>query len=162
MGVAVTVLDSTSDEAYLSLEEALLTNVSLEADVSRISAELCRCSQGLWDFGPLYLTTIFFPYVWLYCWSRKVATAALISYLAKSSREDTLSIKSFSVNAVIHSSGSSSDHTVEQERAESMKYSTEEKYHGCGKQEQTRVPKCASTEHQTLYYKQQKHLELTN
>lgn len=96
-----------------------------------------------------------------------MATAALISYLAKSSREDTLSIKSSSVNAVIHPSGSSSDHTdftgsVEQERAESMKYSTEEKHYGCGKQGQTHVPKYASIEHQTLHYKQQKHLELTN
>lgn len=122
MGVAVTVLDSTSDESYLSLEEALLTNVSLEADVSWISAELCRCSQGLWDFGSSLPHNYFFPYVWLYCRSREVATAALISYLAKSSREDTLSIKSSSVNAVIHPSGSSSDHTdvtgpVEQERA---------------------------------------------
>lgn len=45
------VLDSTSDEAYVSLEEALLASVSLEADVSQISAELWRCSQGLWGFG---------------------------------------------------------------------------------------------------------------
>lgn len=110
---------------------------------------------------PLYLTTIFFPYVWLYCWSREVATAALISYLAKSNREDTLSIKSSSVNAAIHPYGSSSDHTdftgsVEHERAESMNYSTEEKHQDCGKQEQTKlgVPKFASIEHQTLYDKQ--------
>lgn len=69
-----------------------------------------------------------------------MATAALISYLAKSSGEDTLSIKSSGVNAVVHPSGSSSGHTdftgsVEQERAEGMKCSTEEKHHGCGKQE---------------------------
>lgn len=116
---------------------------------------------------PLYLTTIFFFLCWLYCWRREVATVALISYLAKSSREDTLSIKSSSVNSVIHPSGSSSYYanftgSVEQERAESMKYITEEKHQDCGKQEQTKlgVPKCASIEHQTLYYKQQKHLDL--
>lgn len=160
-GVAVTILDSTSDEADLSLEEALLASVNLEADVSQISAELCRCSQGLWDFGSSLPYNYFFPYVWLYCWSREVATAALISYLAKSNREDTLSIKSSSVNAAIHPYGSSSDHTdftgsVEHERAESMNYSTEEKHQDCGKQEQTNlgVPKCASIEHQTLYDKQ--------